>query len=63
MDIVKGFDDQQMIEGQDVIFKAELSVPGGAFKIYYDGQANVIKLFLYSGWINLVKILNKGKVF
>ena len=33
----KGFDDQQIIEGEDAHFRAELSHETGVFKIYHDG--------------------------
>lgn len=35
--ILKGFEDLQIIEGEDAHFKAEISHESGVFKIYYDG--------------------------
>ena len=36
--IIKGFEDLQIVDGENAHFKAELSVEGGSFRILYDGQ-------------------------
>ena len=36
--IIKPFEDTQIVDGDNVTFKGELSVENGAFKIFYDGQ-------------------------
>ena len=36
--IIKPFEDMQIIDGDNVTFKVELSVENGAFRVFYDGQ-------------------------